>query len=74
MKITRKNQLYSVECIKFCKNQDNVRIYLFKNLFPIAQLEYIVAVRKDADTLYFSHFRTLRDAFSSYLDNILKYA
>lgn len=74
MKITRKNQLYSVECIKFCKNQDNVRIYLFKNLFPIAQLEYIVAVRKDADTLYFSHFRTILEATSSYLENVCKYA
>lgn len=56
------------------KTLEDVRIYLFKNKFPIAKLEYIVAVRKDADTMYFSHFRTIHEAVSSYLENVCKYA
>lgn len=53
---------------------EGVRIYLFKNKFPIAKLEYIVAVRKDEDTMYFSHIRTIFEATSSYLENVCKYA
>lgn len=74
MKITRKNQSYSVECLKIVTTFEGVRIYLFKNKFPIAKLEYIVAVRKDEDTMYFSHFRTILEATSSYLENVCKYA
>lgn len=74
MKITRKNQSYSVGCLRMVKTLEGVRIYLFKNKFPIAKLEYIVAVRKDEDTMYFSHFRTILEATSSYLENVFKYA
>lgn len=74
MTITRKDQKYSVECLKMVKTLDGVRIYLFKNLFPIALMQYIVAVRKDDDTMLFNHCRTVREAVSSYLENVLKYA
>ena len=52
MIITRKDAKYSVECLKFAKLGTGVRIYLFKNNAPIMNCNYIVAVRKDADTMF----------------------
>ena len=74
MIITRKNQKFSVECVKFVKTYQGVRVYLFRNLFPLMGHEYIVAVKKDADTMLFSHFKDIKSALNAYLENVCCYA
>lgn len=74
MKISRKNQNYLVDVLKFCKTLDCVSIYLFKNRLPLMDHQYIVAVKKDADTMCFQHFKDINKAISCYLENVCLYA
>lgn len=74
MKITRKNQSYLVDVLKYVKTLNCVNIYLFKNRLSLLGYEYIVAVKKDADTMCFQHFKDINKAISCYLENVCLYA
>ena len=74
MIITRKDAKYSVECLKYAKLGSGERIYLFKNNAPIMNCNYIVAVRKDADTMFFKFFQSIKFASQAYIENLCNYA
>ena len=75
MTISHNNNRYAVECLKYCKTLDGVRIYCFKNIAPLLNHNYIVAVKSRENlTLSFTFFPDIKSSVIDYLENVCRYA
>lgn len=78
MKISYKSLTFEVELIKRTTVEGLIttHVYVFRDLSSALRSTgiYLVAVKRDKETLHFLRFRTMQAAFHTYLDYICRYA
>lgn len=78
MRISWKSLTFNVELIKHTTVEGlaTYHIYVFRDLSSALRSTgiYLVAVKRDKETLHFLRFRTMQAAYQTYLDYICRYA